>query len=130
VRGAFAIRISNTLQPPGRHLKHLAALAGLALSAAIALGASPTRALIVETLGNANPDASQRFTDPDEQAPAQQLTNPSTGTSGYGWSSPNLNLSITRQPSDAPAPFLDPSRNPDGRPAFGFGTNPFGTRTR
>ncbi len=60
-RGTFAIRISNTFQPPGRHLKHRAALAGLALSAAIALGASPARALTVETLGNANPDGRPAF---------------------------------------------------------------------
>jgi hypothetical protein len=110
-------------------MKVIAAASSALLIAAI-LGTSPVRAFTVETLGSANPDGSQRFTDPDEQAPVQQLTNPSTGTSGYNWSSPNLNLSITRQPSDAHTPFLDPSRNPDGRPAFGFGTNPFGTRTR
>ena len=60
-RGTIAIRISNTFQPPGRHLKPLAALAGLALSAAIALGVPPARAFTVETLGNANPDGSPAF---------------------------------------------------------------------
>ena len=106
------------------------AIASSALLIAALFGASPADAFTVETLSNGNPDGSPRFTDPDEQAPVQQFTDPSTGTSGYSWTSPHLNLSITRQPSDASTPFLDPSRDPDGRPAFGFGRNPFGNGSR
>lgn len=104
------------------------AVASSALLIAALFGVSPARAFTVETLSNGNPDGSQRFADPDEQAPMQQLTDPSTGRSGYSWTSPHLNLSITRQPSGAGTPLLDPSRNQDGGPAFG--SNPFGARAR
>lgn len=106
------------------------AIASSVLLFAALLGVSPARAFTVETLSDGSPDGSQRFADPDEQAPIQQLTNPSTGASGYSWTSPHLNLSITRQPSDPSTPFFDPSRNPDGRSTFGFGSSPFGNGSR
>ncbi len=104
------------------------AVASSALLIAALFGASPACAFTVETLSNGNPDGSPRFTDPDEQAPVQRFTDPSTGTSGYSWTSPHLNLSITRQPSGASTPFLDPGRNPYGGPALR--SDPFGTRAR
>ena len=107
----------------------IVAAAWSALLVAAVFGASPAGAFTDETLSKTGTEGGQRFTDPDEQAPLQQFTDPSTGASGYSWTSPHLKLSITRQPSDSSTPFPNPGRSPDGRSTFGFGRSPFGNGT-
>jgi hypothetical protein len=98
-----------------------------ALIAAAALGtAVGANAFTIQTMGGGSGDDS-KFTDPDEAAPVQRLTNPSTGqNNGYTFSSPHFGFSVTHEPSSGPygngsKNYFDPSQSPV-RPFSGFST--------
>lgn len=103
-------------------MKYLAA--GLSAAALLALlGASDARALTLQTINNSNPDGSQRFVDPDEQARVQRLTNPSGGAPGTNAAAPGFGFSVGSGSSAGSSSYIDPSRPPRSAP-FGYGMRP------
>jgi hypothetical protein len=93
--------------------------------AAAFFGAANAGAFTVENYGNGS-DGANKFTDPDEQAPIQHLTNPSTGQDKNTLSlGPHLGISVTPNPSSGPygsgsKNYFDPSQ-PPVHPFPGYG---------
>ena len=103
-----------------------------ALALAALLHTTDARAFTVQTFSNTNQDGSQRFSDPDEQAPVQKLTDPSTGRTGYSVGGSNFHFSITGGSggsSDTPPGSFDSMssyRSPFQAPKVPFG-QPYGS---
>lgn len=103
-------------------MKHLAT--GLSAVALLAfLGVSDARAFTLQTINNSNPDGSQRFVDPDQQAPVQRLTNPSGGAPGTNAAAPGFGFSVGGASPGGSSSYIDPSRPPRSAP-FGYGMRP------
>lgn len=109
------------------------------LGVAAFLGAADAHAFTIENYGNNGSDGGKQFTDPDEQAPIQRLTDPKTGESrGYDFSGTHFNFSVTREPSSGSSAFgpsvgsknyFDPSQPPPF-PNSGFTRSPFWNNPR
>jgi hypothetical protein len=98
---------------------------------ALLSGAVRADAFTIESYGNNG--SSQNFTDPDETAPIQHLTDPKDSSSGLNFLGGKLNFSAGSggaQPNGANPTFgsrnyFDPSRSP-GSSWNGYSSGPFG----
>jgi len=96
------------------------------VGAMVIAGTVGANAFTIQTMGGGSGD-SGKFTDPDETAPIQHLTNPSTGQdNGYTFSGPHFGFSVTHDPPSGPygngsKNYFDPSQ-PPVRPFSGSGT--------
>ncbi|HYB11636.1 MAG TPA: hypothetical protein VEJ16_18410 [Alphaproteobacteria bacterium] len=93
-------------------------------------GTAGAGAFTIENYGSGS-DSGSKFVDPDEQAPVQHLTDPSTGQNqNYLSLGPHFGISVT--PNQFSTPFgsgsrtyLDPSQ-PPVHPFPGYGSGAFG----
>ncbi|HLI12065.1 MAG TPA: hypothetical protein VKY65_10745 [Alphaproteobacteria bacterium] len=112
--------------------KRISVVAILAL-AALLLGA-PAHAFMLQGMGG-NSGNGSNFSDPDEEAPIQKLTNPpGNRDNGIGGSGMHFGFSVNGDPSgfngsrdlSGSRNYFDPSQPPPMRPFSSFNSNPFG----
>jgi len=110
-------------------MKRAVTLVSLLCVAAL-FGAADAGAFTIENYGNGS-DSGSKFVDPDEQAPIQHLTNPSTGQQqNYLSLGPHFGLSVTPNQSSGPygsgsKNYFDPSQ-PPVHPFSGYGSGAMG----